>query len=141
MTAKEEAPAGQGGGSNNLTKSICCASQYSANVVSSQARGTRSTRRVDFRAVNEAALGRLPKLLNRWLPDGVRDGDEYTALNPTRIDRHLGSFRINLRTGRWADFATGDKGTDVISLAAYLAGITQYEAARRLAIMLGLRRA
>ena len=141
MNTEKEAPAGQGGGSNNLTKSICCASQYSANVVSNQARGFRSAGWVDFREVNEAALGRLPKLFTRWLPGGVRDGDEYTALNPTRIDRHLGSFRINLRTGRWADFATGDKGTDVISLAAYLAEITQYEAARRLAKMLGLRRA
>jgi hypothetical protein len=35
-------------------------------------------------------------------------------------DQNPGSFSINVRTGRWADFATGDKGGDVISLAAYL---------------------
>ena len=96
---------------------------------------------IDFRAVNRAALARLPALLHRWFPDGVCEGQEYVALNPTRLDRHLGSFRINMRTGRWADFATGDKGTDVISLAAYLAGVSQHEAAWRLAILLGLRRA
>ena len=38
----------------------------------------------------------------------------------------------------WADFATGDKGGDVISLAAFLFGLSQAEAARRIAGMLGL---
>jgi hypothetical protein len=55
------------------------------------------------------------------------------ALNPRRQDSHPGSFKVNLRTGRWADFATGDKGGDVISLLAYLKGISQSEAARHLA--------
>ena len=43
-------------------------------------------------------------------------------MNPTRPDRRAGSFKVNLRTGRWADFATGDKGGDAVSLAAYLSG-------------------
>ena len=93
---------------------------------------------INFQAINQAALNRALELLERWLPNGVREGNEYIAFNPTRVDRHLGSFRINLQTGRWCDFATGDKGTDVISLAAYLARISQVEAARRLATMLGL---
>ena len=46
------------------------------------------------------------------------EGHEYVARNPTRADRRPGSFKINLRTGRWADFATGDKGGDPVSLAA-----------------------
>ena len=95
--------------------------------------------RIDFRAVNRAALVRLPTLLKQWLPHGVLQGDEYTALNPTRVDRRLGSFRINVSIGRWADFATGDKGGDVISLLAYLDGISQVKAAQRLEAMLGLR--
>ena len=99
----------------------------------------RSRRRLDFRAINSAALGVLPSLLHRWLPDGQPQGGEYVARNPRRADRHLGSFRINLQTGRWADFATGDKGGDVISLAAYLADLSQGEAAERLAVMLGMR--
>ena len=45
---------------------------------------------------------------------------------------------MNTRTGRWADFATGDRGGDVVSLAAYLHGLRQAEAARKLADMLGL---
>jgi hypothetical protein len=60
------------------------------------------------------------------------------ARNPTRTDRSPGSFKVNLHTGRWADFATGDKGSDAISLAAYLFGLKQSEAARRIADMLGI---
>ena len=95
-------------------------------------------RRIDFRTINLAALDDLPAILARWLPRGRIDGDEYVALNPRRADRRLGSFKINLRTGRWADFATNDSGGDPVSLAAYLAGCGQAEAARRLAAMLGL---
>ena len=55
-----------------------------------------------------------------------------------RSDRRPGSFSVNTRTGRWADFATGDRCGDVVSLAAYLHGLRQAEAARKLADMLGL---
>ncbi len=95
--------------------------------------------RIDFATVNRAALAALPALLRRWLPDGRQVGREYLARNPLRADRRSGSFKINVRTGRWADFATGDAGGDVISLCAYLAGIGQAEAARSLADMLRVR--
>lgn len=93
---------------------------------------------MDFTRVNTAALDRLPDLLARWLPDGRRRGNEWIARNPRRADRRPGSFKVNLVTGRWADFATGDRGGDPISLAAYLAGLRQTEAARNIADMLGL---
>ncbi len=95
---------------------------------------------IDFAAVNSAAMTNLPSLLARWLPGGVVRGAEYVALNPRRADRRPGSFSINLRTGRWVDFATGDKGGDIVSLAAYLSGTGQAEGARALADMLGVRR-
>ena len=94
---------------------------------------------IDFTGINRAALANLPSLLNRWLPDGRVVGHEYEARNPTRSDRRPGSFRVNVTTGKWADFATGDKGGDVVSLAAYLSGTGQAEAARALADMLGVR--
>jgi hypothetical protein len=100
-----------------------------------------STNRPDFKAINDAALDVLPILLARWLPNGRRIGREYVALNPKGADRHLGSFKIALsgsRSGMWADFATGDKGGDVISLAAYLFVLSQTEAAKKIAKMLGL---
>jgi len=94
--------------------------------------------RVNFEQVNSAALALLPSLLARLLPSGRIQGQEYVALNPKRADRRPGSFSINIRTGRWADFATGEKGGDPTSLAAYLGGIGQAEAARQLAAMLGI---
>jgi hypothetical protein len=94
--------------------------------------------KVDFAGINRAALAHLPSLLKTWLPDGVRRGGEWVARNPLRHDRYLGSFSINLRTGKWADFATGDAGSDPISLAAYLFGTGQADAARSLALALGV---
>ncbi|MPZ09239.1 MAG: hypothetical protein GEU89_03385 [Kiloniellaceae bacterium] len=93
----------------------------------------------NFPEINRAALQRLPELVARWLPDGRLLGNEWVARNPNRTDQRPGSFKINLTSGKWADFATGDAGGDVISLAAYLAGLRQGEAARRLADMLGVR--
>ncbi len=93
---------------------------------------------IDFDAINRAALTVLPSLLIRWAPGGITRGSEYVARNPTRADRRPGSFKVNVRTGRWADFATGDKGGDVVALAAYIAGTGQVEAARNLAKMLAL---
>ena len=88
--------------------------------------------------IGSAALRSLPLIVLRWLPDGRREGQEWVARNPKRSDRHLGSFKINLKTGQWADFATGDKGGDVISLAAYLHGLTQSAAAGKISEMIGL---
>jgi len=97
------------------------------------------SRRIDFDGINRAALPVLSSLCARWLPDGRRVGHEWVARNPRRNDRRPGSFRVNLLTGKWADFATGDRGGDVVSLAALISGIGQAEAARSLAQCLGVQ--
>ena len=98
----------------------------------------RHEQRIDFDAVTCAALHQVERLLRNALPSGKVNGDEYVALNPRRIDRHLGSFRINMTTGRWADFALDDvRGGDLVSLVAYLHDENQVEAARRLGRMVG----
>jgi hypothetical protein len=89
-------------------------------------------RHIHIAAVNGACLLRFPALLQRWLPDGRIIGGEWVARNPTRADRRAGSFKINMTTGRWADFATNDKGGDPVSLYAYLNGLSQIAAAREL---------
>lgn len=94
--------------------------------------------KLDFERINAAALPVLPALAARWLPDGRREGHEWVARNPRRADRKPGSFRVNLNSGKWADFATNDRGGDVISLAAFLSGVGQADAARELAKMLGV---
>jgi hypothetical protein len=82
----------------------------------------------------------LQALLVRWLPEGRLVGAEYVARNPRREDHRPGSFKVNVRTGRWADFATGERGGDPVSLAAYLFELRQGEAARLLARAVGVSR-
>lgn len=94
--------------------------------------------RRNFKAVASAALAAAGAVLDRWLPGGKPSGHEYRALNPTRSDGRAGSFSVNTKTGAWSDFATGDKGGDLIALVAYLEGVNQAEAHDRLAAFLGL---
>lgn len=73
---------------------------------------------IDFDIINrhlDAA-----SVVPNWLPAGKRQGREWVATNPNRSDRSPGSFAVNLNTGKWADFASGDKGGDLVSLYAYL---------------------
>jgi hypothetical protein len=95
-------------------------------------------RRIAFRRIAEAAAQRAETVVQRWLPDGRREGPEWVALNPTRADSRKGSFKVNLKSGKWGDFATGDRGGDLISLAAYIYHIDQGEAAKRVADMVGI---
>ena len=92
---------------------------------------------IDFHEINRAALTAFPEVLARILPGGKRVGKEVVALNPRRADCHR-IVKVNRYNGRWADFATGDRGGDPISLVAYLADVSQSEAARLLARMLGI---
>jgi putative DNA primase/helicase len=98
-----------------------------------------SVPRVDIRATARAALSAVDAILARWLPEGKRQGPEWVARNPNRDDGKPGSFSVNSATGAWSDFATGDKGGDLVSLVRYLDGLpTQGDAARRLADWLGI---
>jgi len=99
---------------------------------------TTPHRPIAFRRIAEAARANCAAVVMQWLSGGKRYGAEWCALNPRRNDRRIGSFRINLRTGAWGDFATDDRGGDLISLAAYLYGLNQAEAALRIAQMLGI---
>lgn len=99
---------------------------------------TKSRCSIDFAGINAAALPHLLAICARLAPDGRREGQEWVAKNPTRLDRRAGSFKINLRSGLWADFAIDDKGGDPVSLVAYIAQTSQAEAARLLSRMLGI---
>ena len=95
-------------------------------------------RRVAFRRIAEAALGHADAIVARWLPGGRREGAEWVSRNPTRADRRPGSFKVNLNTGKWGDFATGERGGDLVSLASYLFKLSQADAALRVADMIGI---
>jgi hypothetical protein len=97
-----------------------------------------SPERLNFPKINRAALVSIHNVLAGWLPDGRRQGNEWVARNPTRADRTTGSFKVNLGSGRWSDFATGDRGGDLISLVAYLSRSRQSDAALQLKQYLGI---
>ena len=91
---------------------------------------------LDFPGIAQAALPHLEALCSRWLPGGRRIGQEWTcgSLRGEAGD----SCKVNLRSGKWSDFASGEKGGDVIALAAAVHRIKPAEAARKLARMLGM---
>lgn len=94
----------------------------------------RSLPRPDIAAVAAAALPHLPGLCQRWLPGGRLIGREWTCGS---IRGEPGaSCKVNVATGRWADFATGQTGGDAVSLAAAVHHLPQREAADRIAAML-----
>ncbi|AXL80818.1 TPA: DUF927 domain-containing protein [Pseudomonas aeruginosa] len=88
-----------------------------------------------FAEVKRAALQAIDRVLAHWLPGGKRvdGGKEYTAPNPTRADKRAGSLKVNLAKGTWSDFATGDKGGDLIDLVHYLDGGSDVDACNKLA--------
>ncbi|MCF9019980.1 DUF927 domain-containing protein [Pseudomonas syringae] len=102
------------------------------------ASGTK--KRPSFAQVKTAALRNIDKVLAHWLPNGKRvdGGKEYTAPNPTRTDKRAGSLKISISKGTWSDFATGDKGGDLIDLVRYIDGGTDVEACNKLADLLGV---
>lgn len=89
---------------------------------------------IDFDKINDAALASLKSLVSIWIPGGRIEGNEYIVKNPQRPDKHAGSFKINIRTGVWSDFACHDiGGNDPISLYAFVFNLKQGEAALQLA--------
>ena len=93
---------------------------------------------VDFTAINERALEYFDNVME-WLGlEGEHRGAEFVAYNPTRLDDNLGSFSINRNTGKWADFALGVQGGDVVGYVAYVKRLGQGAAAKVLEDFLDL---
>lgn len=74
----------------------------------------------NYSSLNDRLRPEFPALVRAWLPSGRLKGNEWVALNPLRNDRRLGSFKINLHNGSWADFAIEKSGFGAVSLYAYL---------------------
>jgi len=98
-----------------------------------------TTNNLNFAEIEILIKPYMTTLVAMWLPNGDFRGDSYFPLNPTRDDKHKGSFVINCKTGLWSDFATGDKGSGLISLYAYINGITPMESANILTKELNLK--
>lgn len=92
-----------------------------------------------FKPVAAAALARFDTVMD-WLglAGGKNSGREYLPLNPKRDDHKPGSLSIHRDKGAWMEGATGDKGGDLVSLAAYLWDCSNGDAAERLGKQLGI---
>lgn len=75
-------------------------------------------------------LARAPEFLAQVLPGGRREGSEWKcgSLSGEPGD----SLSVSLTKGVWKDFATGEGGSDYISLYAAIHGLSQADAARQL---------
>jgi putative DNA primase/helicase len=92
---------------------------------------------LDFPTISQAALASAETLVTRWLPAGRKNGHEWLC-----GDLHGSSGEstsINLRTGKWADFAGDQKGGDLIALLAAIKQCSQLEAAKEIAETLGIQ--
>lgn len=91
---------------------------------------------IRFAELAQALLAQAGHLLPQWLPDGAQRGHEYVCAG-------LGGGRgsscsVNVTTGQWADFATGEQGGDLLSLYAAIEGLAMGKAALQVARELGL---
>ncbi len=85
---------------------------------------------MDFKELASKLNPHIDHIIIDLVPGGSRSGAEYRA---SSIRGGPGkSFSINMNTGMWADFATGEKGGDIISLAAAVWSVNQADAAKRL---------
>lgn len=94
---------------------------------------------IDFAGLNDTLLRQADSLVPDWLPGGSVRGREYVCADLS--GGAGGSCSVNLDSGKWADFASGDGGKDLIGLFAAIHGVNNGKAASMLMEQLGVRRA
>ena len=82
---------------------------------------------IRFEALAEALLARADYYVAQWLPGGHIKGHEYVCGGLSGGEGS--SCSVNLKSGAWADFATDEKGGDLLSLYAAIHGLSQAKAA------------
>jgi putative DNA primase/helicase len=85
---------------------------------------------IDFEGLGRELLSSAHSHLSSWFPGGKLKGKEFVC--GSIRGEEGSSLSVNISTGKWADFATGEKGGDLISLFASIHGIRQGEAAKKL---------
>ena len=86
--------------------------------------------KLDFTALAQRLLISADTLVPQWLAGGRRRGHEWVCGDLAGGEGD--SCSVNLLSGRWADFATSERGGDLISLYAAIQEITMGEAYREL---------
>lgn len=85
---------------------------------------------LDFKSLAADLLSDAKNILPRWLPGGKQRGKEFVC--GSLSGDAGGSLSINTNTGVWQDFATGEKGADLIDLYAAIHGMELGAAYREL---------
>lgn len=98
--------------------------------------GNGSLPPIKFEALASALLARAEALVQQWLPGGKRNGHEYVCGSVQGGEGS--SCSVNLNTGKWADFASGEAGNDLISLYAAGNDLSNGKAAVQVAREYGL---
>ncbi len=91
---------------------------------------------IRFADLAAALLQTADRLVPAWLPGGVVRGHEYVC--GSLAGGKGSSCSVNLTTGKWADFASDEKGSDLLSLYAAVHGLPQGQAALQVAREQGL---
>ena len=86
--------------------------------------------KLDFTGLAQRLLISSETLVPQWLPGGRRRGHEWVCGDLAGGEGT--SLSVNLLSGRWADFATSDRGGDLISLYAAIHELTMADAYREL---------
>ncbi len=95
-------------------------------------------REIPFQEIAARALAIAPSLLGRWLPEHRQRGAYWQAAGARQAQVEYGSLVVWFRSGMWKHYAADKGGGDLISLYAYLRGLSQGEAAKELAAELGM---
>lgn len=86
---------------------------------------------IQYKALADALLPMADTQVPQWLSGGQRIGHEWKC--GSLAGEAGGSTSINLVTGAWADFATGEQGGDLLGLYAAIHSLTMAQAAVQLA--------
>ena len=86
---------------------------------------------IQFGPLRKALLANAENLVPRWLPGGQFDGHEYRCADLSGGHGH--SCSVNVKSGSWGDFATGDQGNDLIGLYAAIHDLSNAKAAIQVA--------
>ena len=85
---------------------------------------------LDFDGLARQLLASAETHLASWLPAGRKRGNSWVAGDLSGAAGQ--SLKVNITTGAWADFATGDHGSDLVSLYAAIYSLPMGEAYREL---------
>lgn len=92
---------------------------------------------INFTELARALLDQAETLVPMWLPGGHRKGAKEYACGSLQGGEGT-SCSVNMVTGAWADFATGEQGGDLTSLFGAIHGVSMGKAALLVARETGL---